>query len=177
MDKISEVDSPVVGKHYLVPCVERRGDGKPSFWPVLGDWHEDAAIIGFKWHHYHYDARFLTGKQLRSLAAFRSESYALVAVFTNEAMRRDVSVKQPDVVFKRRRMQREMPDFPSIGVDGNKVVMASKIEEAFKDVKMTCMTCPHRGFRLTGLPVKDGMVICNGHGLRWNVTTGEMVPR
>ena len=40
------------------------------------------------------------------------------------------------------------------------------------------MFCYGRGFRLAGLPVQpDGTVVCPGHGLRWHLNTGRLVPR
>lgn len=179
MKKITEVEQPVVGRQYRVPCVIRYTGGKMSFWPVIGPWHEDKDIIGFDWHHFHYDVRFLSKAQMNTLSPFRSEAYALVSVFTNETgIRGARDTEQPVLHWKRRLLKREMPDFPSTSsVDGSKNKLSTNIEAAFKDVKMTCMTCPHRGFKLTGLPVKDGNVVCNGHGLKWNLSTGEMVPR
>lgn len=74
-------------------------------------------------------------------------------------------------------MMRPMPVFPAF-LDGNKIHIASVLEEQFKDVKLKCKTCPHRGMSLEQLPVAvDGTVVCNGHGLKWHLETGSMVPR
>lgn len=37
--------------------------------------------------------------------------------------------------------------------------------------------CPHRGIDLTPFARPDGTAICPGHGLRWNLATGELMPR
>lgn len=38
-----------------------------------------------------------------------------------------------------------------------------------------CMRCPHRGFDLRQIPVRDGRIVRPGHGLVWDATTGEPI--
>jgi hypothetical protein len=171
MQKVSELTSePEIGKFYLVPCVPT-DDGE--WWPVIGPKHEDLEHIGFPVEHYHYDLRFFSGDQLKatmlglpSPMMRKSDDYALMAVAH--------SGKCGKPIDKYRKCQRPMPDFPV------KFVQAwfPKLEAAYKSVKLSsCLKCPHRGLPLKGLSVKDALVVCPGHGLRWNVQTGEMVSR
>jgi hypothetical protein len=80
------------------------------------------------------------------------------------------------VLFGRFRCQRRMPSFPT-HISGQPIEFVAGLENAYADVKLKCSKCPHRGMPLTGLPEKDGVVVCNGHGLAWNVQSGEMVRR
>jgi hypothetical protein len=173
MKKIEEVDCPQVGKFYLVACVLNEHLG---WLPVVGNWHEDSDI-GINVYHYHYDVRFFTERYMN-----RDGKSAMTRIATEAA---NVFVKgtdadknnPPKVVYKRRMMRREMPDFPDKDYSFKKPKLLIILEEKFKDVKMICMTCPHRGMRLKGLPTKDGTVVCNGHGLKWDLATGKVIPR
>lgn len=185
--KIEGVEKPVVGRFYLVPCVwdenygvTRRTVHKGGWWPVIGPWHEDADI-GFAEHHFHFDVRFFTEWNWEG----RGKRQNMARVKTRQP--RELAVMAvPKIEYRRLKMLREMPDFPKEEtswavaggwVEGSKNDLVKRVEEKFKDVRMTCMKCPHRGMPLTGLPVKDGMVVCNGHGLRWELATGRMVVR
>jgi hypothetical protein len=180
LQKIEDVENPQVGKFYLVPCVERflsLGGGR--FWPVIGTWHEDADI-GVENHHYHYDWRFFSDKDFNSPRArgssyFEDTAYNLGKVLTPSDSDKD---HPPEIVWRRKKMNRQMPEFPILNYDGTRTKIAVKLEAEFKSVKMKCMTCPHRGMSLKRLPVApDGTVVCNGHGLKWNIKTGAMVER
>lgn len=160
LQKISEVENPVVGKFYLVPhCV---GGSTGFLWPVIGPWHEDADI-GVEKYHFHYDFRFIPESWSTNMATVHAADKSAPEYGKNSV---------PLMVWKRKKMLRPMPDFPFWRLNAREVLV-----EKFKDVKMKCMTCPHRGMPLQGLPVKeDGTVVCNGHGLRWRLRDGKMIP-
>src|SRR5579859_1364238 len=149
LQKIEDVESPVVGRFYLVPCVYFKLEQTfGEHWnPVIGDWHEDADI-GVSRYHFHYDVRFF-GKRRWELGAPYRRYYAkpeahMARVFA-------AFETKPEIVYRRLKMKRQMPDFPHIADS-----FIVKLEAKFKDVNMKCMTCPHRGMSLKGLPVKDG---------------------
>lgn len=168
--KIEDVKEPVVGRFYLVPCawvVLLR-----AWWPVIGPWHEDADL-GVEDEHFHYDVRFLSERQL-SCPAERT----MARVHTGrtgagwESDDCPVPKGQPAVEYRRMKMKRVMPEFP-YSPD-----FAEKVERAFLETRLVCKVCPHRGMSLEGLPVDElGRVVCNGHGLRWNLKTGRLSPR
>lgn len=175
--RIEDVEQPVVGRWYLVPCVWRGDLRRPTWWPVFGGWHSDAEVINFPAWHFHFDARFLSRSQLAIASRYGSPDYALVAVYTELPERREPG-PPPETPWRRRRMVRGMPAFPAHYEHGQvKTVLAHNLETAFAGQTMKCRTCPHRGFSLKGLPVKDGAVVCPGHGLKWDLATGAMIPR
>ncbi len=67
---------------------------------------------------------------------------------------------------------RETPEYPDV----TKITWFTVLEAAYSDARMKCKTCPHRGLPLDGLPVKDGVITCTGHGLKWNIETGALCP-
>ena len=78
-----------------------------------------------------------------------------------------------EVTWREATCYREMPDFPS-----HLAPWAATLADGYKDRMIgPGMHCPHQGFSLRGLPVCDDVVVCPGHGLRWNVKTGKAVPR
>lgn len=159
--KIEDVKSPELGKFYMVPCTMLA----PTRWvPIIGPWHEDVEDVGFVAHHYHRDMRFI------------NQSEIFYPGQPCQDLQRVVTTAGP-VAYRRMKMKREMPDFPTHDRKGMLVEFIGRLESRFKAHKLTCKVCPHRGMSLDGLPVKDGKVICNGHGLRWNVETGELAPR
>lgn len=174
--RVTELESePEVGKFYMVPCV-RTGQG---YWvPVMGPPHEDGAIINFPYHHYHRDLRFLSEADVVELAntfAFRlsctlEEAAMIVPTLTHN------HVTAPPVE-RRMKCRRRMPTFPLTLRPKHVAPWWPKLQSTYADASAKCGRCPHKGFSLKGLPEKDGAVTCPGHGLRWNVETGEMVPR
>lgn len=160
--------SPIIGKYYSVPCVFM--DCWSYQWiPVHGPRHEDTEFIGFDMHHWHIDWRFAPKRWFNWLL----ESYGDIHRLQGKV------VCSPDargivrtVEMRRKKCQREMINFPF------NAPWRSKLETKFAPCKLLVgMVCPHRGISLEGMPVKDGLVVCPGHGLQWNVVTGEMVPR
>jgi hypothetical protein len=50
-----------------------------------------------------------------------------------------------------------------------------KLEQKYRDAKMKNFICPHKGLPCNATPIVDGVVVCRGHGLAFNVETGAMV--
>lgn len=98
-----------VGKFYSVPTAFGLFGYKYDWWPVLGPMHDDIEVIGFPYVHYHYDFRF-----------FNADQWAWAVRYSNGIPGRHVmheSAGAPDtkpspVWFRRRKYQREYPDFP-----------------------------------------------------------------
>lgn len=172
---IEDVDRPVMGHRYVVPCVLRTG----VWFPVIGPAHEDGEYIGFKQLHWHYDFRFVARLDWE---AWTEGVHDQVNVLSRVLVVRDG--EEARVVRRVKRCLREMPLFctqyvRTCGTVSN-VHWMENLETAFADskLKLDCMTCPHRGLPLKGLPVSPrGTVVCPGHGLAWNVNTGAMVKR
>jgi hypothetical protein len=163
----------IVGRRYRVPCVSWQG----YLTPILGPMHEDAEHIGFKHQHWHIDFRFVSKQQWEGMR----ESYADYSRVHGKVITADKA--ESGVVYVRRKCLREMPVFPRDIPDGGHGSMAvpwlSKLESAYADkrLNLNCMTCPHRGLPLDGIAPKNGVLVCPGHGLAWDVSTGRLHPR
>lgn len=168
-----------IGKRYLVPCVkivyELSDWGWGSYVPVIGPLHDDKHIIGFYERHWHIDFRFLINAQWE-----RIESYLYGYKKIHGGVIRETHTSKT-VMLRKMMYKRVMPQFPTEipfnGPQGTEIVPIKwlvKLESAYADHKMKCLTCPHRGVVLDGLPVVNGAVTCPAHGLTWNVKTGML---
>jgi hypothetical protein len=176
IQRISEIEGePVIGKFYLVPCVETIWN---TFLPVIGSPHDDTAIIGISGEHYHFDTRFLTNSQITGITRDSSieRKNVIGSVFWTKGYFSEA--RRSGTVYKRLKCLRQPFEFPLVTPDGHPIRWIPALEAAYKDVKLSdCLKCPHRGIPLKGLPQKGGVVKCPGHGLAWNIKTGEMVNR
>lgn len=173
MFKIDEMtEPPQLGQFYLVPCVEHRH----YFWwnrldpyiPLFGGFHEDREIIGFPEVHSHIDWRFVSTKTFRNLDAniARQRLYGLVV------SRKNCS----EVTYQRLSFKRPFPAFAYLHKRGISHPWLEgqpcppwmpKLEEAHKDIPLSCNICPHKGSDLSTIMEVDGVKTCPAHGLRW----------
>lgn len=173
---------PVVGLKYLVPCIrDYKSSRETILLAVRGAKHSDPEI-GFSREHYHYDLRFFSDEEIREIASSNSalagEAYSVFIHELAEKLMHFVSQNtSARVVEAVKRCYRKTPVFPSYDDKGNCHSFVRRLEEIYKEEKMKCLTCPHKGFDLRGEPVRDGKVICPGHGLRWRVKGGRLSPR
>jgi hypothetical protein len=175
MERVIEMTTePIVGKRYLVPCVFNQGE----WWPVYGPPHEDAEIIKFPDTHFHYDWRFMPDEEMIGYNGDRSHSRVLSKGTLNFRVYEKVRV-----------CKRKMLEFPVLTTSRagpeyglKEIPFARALELAFAgenviETSSGCRLCPHRKFRLNGLPTRDdGSVVCPGHGLCWG-SDGKMVKR
>lgn len=151
-----------IGRYYSVLCA-------PSTvflrWvPLLGPLHEDAEIVNFQEQHWHIDWRFVSQREWNHYCSFTTP----LAVPISEK-----NVDGPPC-HRRLKCKREMPIFPGHG----RVIWLKELEAAYQNDNLKPgLICPHRGIPLAGCPAKDGVVVCPGHGLAWNIETGKLVPR
>ncbi len=164
--KVTEAERVEVGRYYMVPCVRGRAETTSSLeWiAVTGPEHEDRGAVFAPYLHWHPDCRFMSA---RMIAAVQSDQPSVASVIFLSA-----HLHRRSVEWRRQLCKREMPPYPpAFFMD------ALVLEMGDARLKPDCRTCPHRGVPLNGLPVRDGAVTCPGHGLRWNLATGEMVRR
>lgn len=174
-----------VGKFYRVPCIKASGNKFQSIFrsqwvPIMGPEHADAEIIGFPYRHWHVDWRFasarmfLAAKKERPGRSEDSEAFNYVlqrfAAFNKKEDERNKFVETGEVVVKRMQCKRQFPAYPH-----SRATWLPKLAEVCAHMKMKNMVCPHRGLPLEGCPRDGDVVQCPGHGLRWNVKTGELV--
>ena len=175
-ERISEIDDePVVGKVYLGPGVQSYG----QWMPVIGPLHEDTAIIGFADKHYHKDVRFMRGRDIQDRFDWAVTVSLNLPTCTPEVLTLTTVLTDIDGPLReiRKVCRRAMPELPLQISDEGRPAWQLKLEDAYENASARCGRCPHRGFSLKGLPVKDGKVICPGHGLQWEVETGKIVRR
>lgn len=182
LKRIDQVHEPVVGEFYLVPCVYGiwgyRSRRTPRWWPIIGPWHEDKALLNFPKHHYHLDIRFLSHFMPREIRNKETGNINRVAFEFSLPLQEWAETYGwkaqvlPDPVLKRRKYRRHMPEYPRAAAQ-----WINRLEAAYQDHRLKeGMICPHRGAPLKGLQVdSDGCVTCPLHGLRWCVATGELV--
>lgn len=174
MKRVSELEhEPAVGKRYLVPCVKNQ---RGKWMPVIGSKHHDIEYIGIRDIHYHYDFRFV--KQHFITERFDCYPFNHHLVCTSEEFAMGDILKNTDEPTERVLIcLRWMPVFP-LSISGAPISFFKPLEQAFKDVKLNCARCPHRGMPLSADNVdKNGVVVCPGHGLAWNLSTGQLVSR
>lgn len=162
-----------IGRWYRVPCVFGRMFDWERWWPVMGPKHEDAEFIGFFQQHYHVDWRFVPKRFMprggNALAyPLHEPSPAQLAAWPTTR----INLPLPKPQARRAKCVRKLPPFPAL-----RVPWLKQLEAAHAGCKLKPgLICPHRGIPLASLPTIDGIVTCPGHGLRWNVTTGDLVP-
>ena len=192
LQRIHEVSEPVIGRYYLVQCLQ---SVKPGLWlPVIGPEHEDAAIIKFPALHCHYDLRFfparlLASKHLRDYTEYPATNpleflmSAPVLTLRGSSTWPDSArgyywfhISSPVPEWKRRKCLRETPVFPWYPSAKG---WPRQLEACYANVVLKDLdnpVCPHRGIPLKGHGQGD-QVVCPGHGLKWNLKTGRMVSR
>lgn len=160
-----------IGKFYSVPTVFGLFGYKYDHWPVLGPMHDDKEVIGFPYVHYHYDFRFFNISQWDFALRYTmgGPPHGMVMSYNPEL----TGTKPGPIIFRRRKCQREYPEFPSeIASSG----WLPKLQEKYRDATLKDWTCPHKGASLRGLPIDEaGCVTCPLHGLRWNIETGKLI--
>lgn len=170
-----------IGRLYDVPCALvpsglRRVAGGGSrltdvaIVPVLGPQHEDQAFIGFGKQHYHPDFRFMSNL---AIADYLGQPPNEITPYTISSGMLCVIVDiVGDVVTRRKKYQREMPVARPLSA-----VWLPSLTEAFREavIDLENPVCPHRGLPLCAPPDEDGVTVCPGHALRWNLNTGRIV--
>lgn len=159
-----------IGKFYRVPCVMTKSWGSEII-PINGPLHEDREIIGFDPEHWHIDWRFVSHAFFKLTSARASEPRKIHSIVACKMM---TSRGTSEVFFKRLKCKRPMPDYPTLQ-DGAEWLPA--LEKLFRDAKLNCMICPHRGISLESAIPVNGVAVCPGHGLAWNLETGRLVSR
>lgn len=171
-----------IGKFYRVPCLRTKKvlrDGWRPLWggawvPVMGPLHRDAGVVNFPWLHWHPDLRFISERIYRQLPMPRvSSPYATPLqkhpTWNREEHLHDTFV-EGDVEMRLMKCKRALPEYPR-----HLAKWLPALEAECAHLKMTNMICPHRGLPLQGCQQDGDVVQCPGHGLRWNVKTGELV--
>ena len=192
-----------------VPCVRAVLDPKddavhaePRWWPIIGPWHEDGALLGFATYHFHIDWRFVDRASRRTVSKRGMQARGEVAQviiarhivpvgataprhsagWTTRAEERTGGCARPlpdaDTARWFRRETRE-PATLAQTTWWRHTEWRGALEEAFEGSRLVGpeRRCPHRGVPLAHIaPDAEGIVECPLHGLRWCARTGTHVP-
>jgi hypothetical protein len=165
----------VVGAFYLVPCIFVPFGFYGIKWvPVIGTEHRDAEL-GADWDHWHVDWRFVPDKTLRQAESplVNNSPHGKVISNTSADRGRHELTRAPEL--KRRLCRRTMPEHPAkprpawAAMEEGQRSRCNKLKDGH--------ICPHRGIDLRPFAKEDGTAICPGHGLHWNLRTGELLAR
>lgn len=171
-----------IGKFYMVQSVyaERWFEKFTGWVPVIGPKHEDAELINFPAEHWHVDWRFAGEHLVSALLKLRFNileqcDQRLLYAYPVQEFEQGMGGRNgrkivKEIGLRRMKCKREWPDFPR-----DRAVWQPRLMREFACTKMKNMRCPHRGIPLDTVPAVDGVITCPGHGLRWNITTGELV--
>jgi hypothetical protein len=160
LEKIEFVKEPIVGKRYLVPCVQAMrgglvGDYQKDDWiPVIGHLHNDKKN-GFDADHYHYDLRFS-----------KNDRHGPVLNIQEGGFRHSSFMVSLGIQHKARKMVRETPLFPNARhIPILELAHKDDIAQSVKGIRR----CPHAGFPLNAATkLLCGKMVCAGHGLLWD---------
>lgn len=157
----------IVGKFYEVPAVRVSEWHRFVGWlPVIGPFHEDAEIVGFKPHHFHADWRFMPQRLWKYFKDWRTEGGHFgwpIQCPDNRGKR--VILEGP--TLKRMTYKRDPGRFPI-----QNARWLEPLGRAMACAKLTNGVCPHRGIPVSAMHREGDILTCPGHGLQWNAITG-----
>ena len=196
---------------WRVPCVRASLASKGAFsftatrwWPIIGPWHEDDALLDFPSWHFHIDWRFV-GAKIRAAVRRQLDPDHEGGEIAQVIIARDIvplgTVPPKDrtwwtTVAEQRRGDRgsTLPAEPCERWFRHEARTAepgpppkwwratpwrAELEEAFEG---RCLVgperrCPHRGAPLAEIaPDGEGVLECPLHGLRWRASDGRHIP-
>lgn len=190
MKRINEIDKPIVGHKYLVPCFANDVDdwlarqaGPKSFFlhdawlPILyceGS-HADPEL-GVENQHLHYDSRFISGHKLVNIGGFHFTTAVIQNLYIQWSWEELES--EGLIQWRSRKCFRREQVFPQTNRFNEKIV--TPLEDKYRDSQIQKdWICPHRRICLKGHPVKDfdgrKGITCPGHGLTWDIDTHQLI--
>lgn len=165
----------IVGRYYMVPCLVSDSRTAPAansrnLVPVIGPMHSDKEHLNFDLQHFHIDWRFVKNMESSmDLREWKNSPHGTVM------LAQEHNGKNLPPVPRLMKCFRAMPEFPVLRT-WKWIGLELAQEHACNKLKPGNI-CPHRGIDLTPFAEPDGTAICPGHGLRWNLRTGELIPR
>ncbi|MEZ4708317.1 MAG: Rieske 2Fe-2S domain-containing protein [Caldilineaceae bacterium] len=173
------LESAKVGDQHAVLCVRARGldwISKDQWLPIIGPLHADAEFLNFPVEHYHIDFRFVDSISFANVSN-KYVSDGQIGQLLGLVVGKDQIVEGPTQQLVN--FYRPMPVYPVHSREGEKLSYFCALEDAFAEwvIDPKLAICPHRGLPLDGLAGKNGIAICSGHGLAWDMKTGKCVRR
>ncbi|MCB0086744.1 MAG: Rieske 2Fe-2S domain-containing protein [Caldilineaceae bacterium] len=173
------LESAKVGEQHAVLCVRARGlewISEEKWLPVIGPLHADAEFLNFPVEHYHIDFRFVDHISFANVSS-KYVSDGQTGQLLGLVVGKDQIVEGPAEQIMA--FHRSMPVYPSHSSKGENLPYFCALEDAFAEwvIVPELAICPHRGLSLAGLADENGIAICSGHGLAWDMKTGKCVRR
>lgn len=167
------------GEQYPIPCIRTQDlnwIAQTEWLPIIGPLHEDAEFLHFPVEHYHIDFRFVDPTSFAALSA-RYASDGILSNLLGLIVGKEQILEGP--VLRQLPLQRAMPLYPVHSREGEPLPQFCALEAAFADwvIDPKRAICPHRGLPLYGLADEDGIAVCPGHGLAWDMRSGKCVRR
>lgn len=173
----ADINAPIFakpGELHWVPCIRMAKRFWGSYWvPVIGTAHIDPDLK-FPHRHLHIDWRFAPIQMVGGCSRNGYGSPHGSVVF-NTGTDDGAPVLTGDIVMRRMRCQRPMYDFPIMQADHWAAFEAGQRKRCARLIDGHI--CPHRGIDLKPFQAADGTAVCPGHGLRWDLKTGNMLRR
>lgn len=184
---------PVVGKFYLVPHVKltsKEGE-TPILVPVINNYHEDPELGPNVGWHYHFDMRFFTPKGRLNYMRYMPGPFSPIPFKegrTNLAAgHRTIdgqwAMVDKELIYKKRKCIRLItgvePGYKKLVERHGHLPLyynSVKWRLKFDGMKAHNMRCPHQGFDLSQCPVKNGVIECPLHGLKFRKKTMTVIP-
>jgi hypothetical protein len=162
---------PEIGREYTVPSVLTDAG---NWLPILSKVpHEDGEALRFYTEHFHHDFRFMSNEEIKAMGLAKGwehipESFMFLVIPVPQI------VEGP--VDKPLKCQRQMPEFPDMGIPRTIATFYPNLE---LKVQRCYRKCPHKGMPLNGVPLvtdeRTGQecVVCPAHGLRFPPRTAS----
>ena len=168
-----------MGEQYAIPCVRAEGldwIAQVEWLPIIGPLHDDVEFLNFATEHYHIDFRFLEPilfDRVSNRYASDGQDSQLLGLVVGQNQVIEGPTQQMLTFY------RPMPVYPIRSRAGEILPYFCALEDAFAEwvIDPTLPVCPHRGLPLDGLADENGIAICSGHGLAWDMKTGKSVRR
>lgn len=159
------------GKFYRMPVVKADWMGRVGEYVVMGPEHDDADYIGFELPHWHVHPQFCTeyGLKLNETSSGKTVPRWVHAVLAPSSEGYTPLEIEPEYVGLRlRKCRRPMPEYSVVPP------WSGELSAAMRDrpLKLDHPVCPHKGADLSCVPVRDGVITCPLHGLRFDASTG-----
>jgi nitrite reductase/ring-hydroxylating ferredoxin subunit len=151
---------PVVRRFYMVPWVTYQVcTGERFSVPIIGHAHHDKEYFNAASPHYHIDRRFVNQATLKQFNSWTRRS----------VMAGNIVARVKEIVHRERRKTCCVRRMPKVNLAHQMFIAAYRDHR----IDPANPVCPHKGFNLSGQPVRDGVIQCPLHGLCWDAVTGE----
>lgn len=163
LEEAENVSELVIGRYYIVNTVTQTK--RSWIIPIHGPLHNDAEVINFPHDHWHIDWRFVNARMY--------EQYMIAGGGFLMPWAWPINEEYTAGSVTKRRMKCKRQFGPYVPPD--RVPWLKKLEDKYRTARMKNFICPHKGIPCNSTPTTDGIVICRGHGLAFNVQTGALV--